>query len=347
MTKIREKMNNFIEWAIDNRNLLFLLLCLLVHSLYFCVFCLLAAESLALINFLSTSFYTFFLFIRKDTSEQTMAISFFEILLFSIISNIAVGSDSGFFLYAVGMSASIFYLVPSAGNKRFIYQALGIATAFASEGFVRITGFSIPSIHASIAPYQTVFYLINLAITSGISLTATILYSKRKDTLDEFMRYNMYHDALTGLYNRRFLERQMEQTGGTSKTDYIICLLDIDFFKKVNDTYGHAVGDVVLSKMAEFMKEAVGQDNLAVRWGGEEFILYFPNATIETVQPLMESLRKRVEETIIETTEHQIKVTITVGVAIGRAGRNYQKVIRIADEKLYYGKQHGRNKVVL
>lgn len=347
MTKSQEKINNFIDWATDNRNQLFLLLCLLVHSLYFCVFCILAVEALALVNFLSTSFYAFFLFIRKDTSETTMAISYFEILIFSIICNCAVGSDSGFFLYAVGMSASVFYLVPSAGNKRFLYQVLGIITAFASEGFVRITDFTIPSVHASMEPYQTTFYLINLAITSGISLAATILYSKRKDNMEEFMRYNMYHDALTGLYNRRFLERQMTQNGDTSKTDYIICLLDIDFFKKVNDTYGHAAGDIVLSKIAEFMKEAIGTDNLAVRWGGEEFILYFPDATIETVQPIMESLRKRVEETVIETSNHKINVTITVGVGIGRAGRKYQKVIHIADEKLYYGKQHGRNKIVL
>lgn len=347
MTKFNEKINNFIEWATDNRNQLFLVICLLIHSLYFCVFCILAVELLALINFLSTSFYVFFLCIRKDTSETTMSISYFEILLFSIISNCAVGSDSGFFLYAVGMSASVFYLLPSAGNKRFIYQVLGIITALVSEGVVRITDFTIPEVHASMEPYQTTFYLINLLITSSISLAATILYSKRRDTMDEVMRYNMYHDALTGLYNRRFLERQMAQNGDTSKTDYIICLLDIDFFKKVNDTYGHPVGDIVLSKIAELMKESIGSENLAVRWGGEEFILYFPNANIETVQPLMENLRKHVEETTVETAEHQISITVTVGVAIGRAGRKYQKVLRIADEKLYYGKQHGRNRVVL
>ncbi len=347
MTTLKKKINNFIEWATDIRNQLFLLICLLIHALYFCVFCFLNVESLALVNFLSTSFYAYFLFVRKDTSERTMAISYFEILIFSMISNGAVGSDSGFFLFAVGMSASVFYLVPSYGNRRFVYQLLGIIVAFTSEGIVRLTGLTFPDTHASVEPYQNIFYLINLLITSGISLTATVFYSKRKDTMEEFMRYNMYHDALTGLYNRRFLERQMTQNGDTSKNDYIICMLDIDFFKKVNDTYGHAVGDVVLSKLAEFMKEAAGADNLAVRWGGEEFIMYFPNSTIETVHPLMEGLRKRVEETVIETAEHKIQVTITVGVGIGRAGRNYQKVIRIADEKLYYGKQHGRNKIVL
>lgn len=347
MHNFKQKMNNFIEWATNIRNQLFLLVCLLVHTLYFCVFCFLAVETLALVNFLSSCFYAYFLFIKKDTSEQTMAISYFEILLFSLISNTAVGSDSGFFLYAVGMSASVFYLVPSYGNKRFIYQIIGIAAAFLSEGLIRMIGLTFPNTHAKVAPYQTTFYMINLLITSAISLFATIFYSKRKDSMDEFLRYNMYHDALTGLYNRRFLERQMEQHAESSRKDYVICMLDIDFFKKINDTYGHAVGDVVLTRLADFMKEVIGKDNLAVRWGGEEFILYFPDANLETVYPVMEDLRKRIECAVIETAQHRIQVTVTIGVGMGRAGRNYQKVIRIADEKLYRGKRQGRNRVVV
>lgn len=347
MHDFKQKINNFIEWATDIRNQFFLLLCLLVHALYFCTFCLLNIESLALINFLSTCFYAYFLFAKKDTSEKAMAISYFEILLFSFLSNSAVGSDSGFFLYAVGMSASVFYLVPSYGNKRFVYQFIGIAVAFLSEGLVRIAGLPFPDIHTKVAPYQTIFYMSNLLITMAISLVATIFYSKRKDTMDEFLRYNMYHDALTGLYNRRFLERQMEQHSETSRKDYVICILDIDFFKKINDTYGHPVGDVVLTRLADLIKEIIGKDNLAVRWGGEEFILYFPNATLESVYPLMENLRKQVEETTIETSKHRIQITVTIGIGMGRAGRNYQKVLRIADEKLYRGKRQGRNRVIV
>ena len=347
MNEWKEKLKNFIDWATDHRNMLFLLVCLLVHALYFCAFCILNVESLALVNFLSTCFYAYFLFIKKDTSEKAMAISYFEILLFSLISNGAVGSDSGFCLYAVGMSASVFYLVPSYGNKRFLYQIIGIIFALATEGIVRITGLTFPNTHARVEPYQTVFFLINLLITSAISLAATIFYSKRKDTIEEFMRYNMYHDALTGLYNRRFLERQMEQNGETSKKDYVLCILDIDFFKKVNDTYGHTIGDVVLARLSELIKTTVCSENLAIRWGGEEFVLYFPDATPDAVYSLMEDLRKHVENTVIETAEHRIQITITVGIGIGRAGRNYQKVLRIADEKLYYGKQHGRNQVVI
>ncbi len=346
MHRIKDRVNKFIEWGTDIRNRLFLMVCLLIHALYFCVFCFMNAEALALINFLSTCFYAYFLFYKKDTSEKTMVISYFEILIFSIISNCAVGSDSGFFLYALGMSASVFYLVPSYGNKRFIFQFLGIVAVFFSEGLVRIGGVSFPQIHANVKPYQTVFYMVNLLITMAISLVATIFYSKRKDTMDEFLRYNMYHDALTGLYNRRFLERQMSQNEN-SKKDYVICMLDIDYFKKVNDTYGHAVGDIVLTKLASHIKEVVGKENLVIRWGGEEFILYFPDSTLETVHPIMETLRKQVEETVIETAKHRIQVTITIGVAMGRAGRNYQKVIRIADEKLYRGKTQGRNRVIV
>lgn len=341
-----KKANNFIEWAIDNRNRLFLSACLLIHSLYFCVFCLYTVQSLALVNFLSTCFYAFFLFVRKDTSEKTILISYFEILIFSFVSNWAVGSDTGFFLYAVGMSASVFYLVPSYENKRFVFQTIGIILALLSEWLVRHNGAFFPDVQQRMVHYQTSLYLVNLLITSAISLFATILYSKRRDTMEEFLRYNMYHDALTGLYNRRFLERQMEQNAENLKKDYVICMLDIDFFKKVNDTYGHAVGDVVLVKLSEFLKEVAGAENLAVRWGGEEFILYFQDASVDSIKPLMEDLRQRVESTVIETAEHRIQITITVGISTGSSGRNYQRAIKRADEKLYLGKQQGRNRVV-
>lgn len=347
MSITKQKINNFIAWATDHRNSLFLWVCLLVHILYSGIFCLLGVEFLTLVNFLSTCFYAYFLLIRKDTSEKTMAISYFEILIFSILSNCTLGSDSGFFLYAVGMSASVFYLVPSYGNKRFVYQLLGIFTAFAAEGLVRITGLTFPDTQIRIAPYEAAFYLVNLVITSSIGLVATIFYSRRKDTVDRFMRYNMYHDPLTGLYNRRYVERQMQQTSVSSDTDFCICLLDIDYFKAVNDTYGHDVGDVVLSKLAEFLKEVAGTEHLAVRWGGEEFILCFPDSTLEYVQPIMENLRQRVEATVFEAGGHRIQITITVGISLGQAGTNYLDVIHAADEKLYYGKQHGRNQIVI
>ncbi len=124
-------------------------------------------------------------------------------------------------------------------------------------------------------------------------------------------------------------------------------MVDIDFFKKVNDTYGHEAGDKVLVKVASCLQDAAGKDNLAVRWGGEEFILYFPDHTQELVYTKMEELRREVESLVIQAAGCPIQITITSGIACGLADSNYEKVIRSADEKLYLGKQRGRNRVVV
>lgn len=347
MYTLKQKLNNFIDKAIHNRNQLFFSFCLCIHVVYFVVFCLLTAEVLSLINFLGACFYAYLLFIRMDTSDQVMKNAFFEILIFSMLSTLTLGSHSGFFLFAIGVSSIIFFLIPSAGNKRFLYQALGMFVAFMSEFLVMVFGVQITEVWEKIAPFETVFFMANLLLISMFDILITFLYSRRRDTMDEFLTYNMYHDQLTGLYNRRYFERHMEQTGDTSQTNFVICMLDIDFFKKVNDTYGHAVGDIVLVRITEIIKEFMDQNNLAVRWGGEEFILYYPNATLESVHPIMEELRKRIEDTVIEVSSNRIQVTVSIGVGMGLAGRNYIKVIDIADDKLYQGKQKGRNCVIV
>lgn len=103
----------------------------------------------------------------------------------------------------------------------------------------------------------------------------------------------------------------------------------------------------MLRKVASCLQDAAGEKNLAVRWGGEEFILYFPDDAQETVYTKMEQLRQEVESLVIPAAGGHIRITITSGIAGGLADSNYEKVIRSADEKLYLGKQRGRNRVIV
>ncbi len=276
-----------------------------------------------------------------------MAATYFEILLFSVLSEFALGPEYGFVLYIVGMTAAVFYLVPSYGNKRFQYQIIGIVTALILESIIMIGHVRFPEIQEPAAPYQPAFYLVNMAIMASIVLAATFFYSKETEKVWDTLRYNMNHDVLTGLYNRRFFEQQISQISENKRKPYVISMVDIDFFKKVNDTYGHEAGDIVLAKVSACLMSLAGKENLAVRWGGEEFILYFPKKTPEEVYEMMEGLRKQIEEMVIETDQKKIRVTITSGIGIGLAESNYEKVINSADEKLYLGKQRGRNQVVI
>lgn len=346
-TKIISKIQKTIDWFTQNRNLLFLAACLVIHAIYMAIFQLLDVWQLSTLNMFSCGFYCDLLFIKKDTTERSMVYTYFEILLFSVLSEISLGPDYGFFLYIVGMTAAVFYLVPSYGNKRFIYQIIGIITAIVLEGSILIFDIGFPSIQKAMEPYRIPFYLVNIGITATIVLAATFFYSQETEKVWKSLEYNTNHDTLTSLYNRRFLERYIEEIPYDKRVKYVIAMVDIDFFKKVNDTYGHEAGDKVLMKVASCLQDTAGKDNLAVRWGGEEFILYFPNATQEEIYQKMEKLRQEVESLVIPSAGYHIRITITSGIACGLEDSNYEKVINSADEKLYLGKQRGRNRVIV
>lgn len=345
--KTNGKIQKAIDWCTRNRNMLFLAVCLANHGIYTIVFHYLDIWQLSTLNLVSCGFYLDFLLIRRDMSEKSIVYTYFEILLFSVLSEIFLGPDYGFFLYIVGMSATVFYLVPSYGNRRFLFQFIGIVTTIVLEGAILAFDISFPSIQSVTEPYQIPIYLGNLGVTAAIVFGATFFYSQETEKVWESLRYSTNHDALTGLYNRRFLERYIEEIPYGKRRDYVVAMVDIDFFKKVNDTYGHEAGDKVLRRVSSCLQETAGTENLAVRWGGEEFILYFPDSTQDAVYEKMEELRKEVASLVIPSARRHIRVTITSGIASGLADSNYEKVIRSADEKLYLGKQRGRNQVVV
>ncbi len=345
--KVQAKSKKILEWCINNRNLLFLEVCLAIHAIYLGIFFYLDIWFLAVLNIFSCGFYADWLFILKDTSDKSMLYTYFEITAFSVINELTLGPDYGFILYIIGLTAAIFYLIPSYKNKRFTVQIIGIAISLLLEGGIRLTGFRIPLGIENLEPYKVAFYLINMVIMASILLAATFFYSHETEQVWESLNYSMNHDVLTGLYNRRFFERRIEDTPINKRSQYVISMVDIDFFKKVNDTYGHEAGDAVLVRVAGCLKETASDENLAVRWGGEEFILYFPKATPEQIYPVMEKLRKEIEQLVVECAGQMIRITITSGISTGMADSNYEKVIRSADEKLYLGKQRGRNQVIV
>ena len=347
MEKINVIFEKAINWITENRNLVFLVACCVVHATYAGVFFLLDIKTLTLLNIISCCFYFYYLVIKRDTSEKSMLATYFEILFFSVMSELALGPDYGFYLYIIGMSATIFYMIPSYVYRRFLYQFIGIVLVLMLEGTIIIADISFPDIRSGLEPYQSIIFLANIGITASIVLTSAFFYSKELDIVWDKLKYNMNHDALTGLYNRRFLETRIRQISAEQKSKFVICMIDIDFFKKINDTYGHKAGDMVLVNVSSCLSQTAGNDNMAVRWGGEEFIIYFPNMEQSEAYEIMEKLRKQIESMVTETDGQEIHVTITAGIAAGVPSSNYEKVIKRADEKLYTGKQNGRNQVVI
>lgn len=184
---------------------------------------------------------------------------------------------------------------------------------------------------------------------------------KREDELDEMgrnavrmqksLRELVEEDILTGLNNRRSGEKMLQQTFLEYKRHRIpfsIALGDIDFFKKVNDTYGHECGDMVLMEVSKQLKMFMHGKGYAIRWGGEEFLLVFSNCNLETGKMWMEELLDTIrKDAITYRNEIQVAVTMTFGIVEGNEKyENIDDVIVDADSKLYFGKQNGRNQIV-
>ncbi len=163
-------------------------------------------------------------------------------------------------------------------------------------------------------------------------------------------------DALTGLNNRRQFEVRLKQeVSSARRQNYHLSaiMMDIDFFKKVNDNYGHAVGDEVLKNVAEIIKTSLRESDIPSRYGGEEFAILLPYTKLEEAGSVAQRLRSNVESKHIDLTEvkdskiDEIQVTISVGVYELQEGDEPQQLYTKADKALYFAKEHGRNKVII
>ena len=155
-------------------------------------------------------------------------------------------------------------------------------------------------------------------------------------------------DTLTGLCNRRgardYLERLIRSVDDTN--NFSLCICDIDFFKKVNDTYGHDFGDEVLKGIAEIFKEEVRGRNLAARWGGEEFLLLFSGCNGDEAGADLERIKRKIKAMRIEKDGYEVGVTMTFGLAEYDFSGNMESTLKEADTKLYQGKEAGRDRIV-
>jgi diguanylate cyclase (GGDEF)-like protein len=147
-------------------------------------------------------------------------------------------------------------------------------------------------------------------------------------------------DVLTGIQNRRFMQAHLEQLH-TTDDSYAILLLDVDFFKQINDSRGHAFGDIVLRELAFVLENHTRQGDHAARWGGEEFLVVAKNINLEQARLLAERLRKAVTEANPGGT----KVTVSIGVALRRSHETLEEVLARADAALYHAKNDGRDQV--
>lgn len=199
------------------------------------------------------------------------------------------------------------------------------------------------------------FYKIMDIVTSFMCASIICyVYSKDSQHLEgKLLEYNNLlkkqasTDPLTGLCNRR---SAIEMINGLiakhTEKGFCVCMCDIDFFKKVNDSYGHDIGDNVLRGVASTMLEGFPQNCLISRWGGEEFLVIFPEMNGDDAKMLLDIMRAKLKKMEYRAGEKRFGVTLTFGLAEYGYDGDSETIVKEADEKLYYGKEHGRDQVV-
>ena len=171
---------------------------------------------------------------------------------------------------------------------------------------------------------------------------------ERRIKLETVLKELAATDPLTGLYNRReydLLFKHEIERAKRMNTPLSVGIIDLDHFKKINDTYGHSAGDEVLKQTAVLFRENLRSMDIIGRWGGEEFIILLPGIAIDQANLTGNRLLQALESTNIDAGTVSIKITATIGLTQLLRDDNMDKVIRRADDALYKGKEAGRNRV--
>jgi diguanylate cyclase (GGDEF)-like protein len=166
----------------------------------------------------------------------------------------------------------------------------------------------------------------------------------RNEQLDRISRT----DALTGVNNRRHLEELLRTFADSVRRadhDLAVLLLDLDHFKQVNDTAGHAAGDAVLREFARRLRAALRAEDIPGRWGGEEFLVLLPRTDMPTALAVAEDVRRAVAERPVDFEDSHIRVTVSIGCAVGLSD-DPEAILSRADMALYRAKASGRNRVL-
>jgi len=177
----------------------------------------------------------------------------------------------------------------------------------------------------------------------------------------EHLKKLAFKDDLTGLYNRRALEdisgrfvseiewergNDGEHRKSISIKSFSIVLFDIDDFKKVNDTYGHQVGDKVLEYLGSVLQENVRDMDIAARWGGEEMVLSLVGANEEDAYKIANRIREQVENYSLESDGKEVQFTVSGGVSSFKKSESFEDMFKNADDALYEAKNSGKNQII-
>jgi len=205
----------------------------------------------------------------------------------------------------------------------------------------------VEQIENSITANIKISLYINIAVSILICIIILIIMLFLMSRYNKKMRQLATTDKLTDTYNRTAFDLYIEimrKESIRSKQPFALSILDLDFFKGINDTYGHSAGDQVLRKTTEIIKASIRESDILFRWGGEEFLILLRNCQLKEAAEIMDKIRKTINKAIFYFNNTPITITISAGVTVYQNTENIDVTINRADQLLYDAKRSGRNK---
>ena len=317
------------------------------------------ATLLGVFNIGSMLLYTIcFIIISAKNYSLYFYITASEVILHSYIVSLVFSESMGFYLYLVLIvPVSYLCLYLSGTNHVVLKGTISSVVAFIVYNILyHITGYdrgmykeidetTTKLIHS----FNSSLLFIILILVCVIIFNILTNYVGQLSSENVLLSDEANHDPLTGLNNRRLLDMEMDKKislYNRNNTSFSILMCDIDDFKKVNDTYGHDEGDIVLKDIAKLLHDCTRPGDFLCRWGGEEFLVILMNANSKEASLVAHRIRGAVEGHSFHLSMTNINCTITIGIASIQKNMSKEDMYNLADERLYKGKQTGKNKVV-
>lgn len=290
---------------------------------------------------------------KQGLDQAALWLSFFGINLFSAIYTLGLGWSSGFYFHLL-IVGPLLFLHPGGQMRLKI-----VLTLFSALHMALLNELIVNTYRWDLLPIQwmTLLHYGNVIATYAILAYFTFAYhhaanqseARLRESSDKW-QHLASRDMLTGIYNRRAMSEVLDdEVSRVNRGDrpFSLALVDIDHFKNINDTYGHQTGDDVIRNIAQRMASFFRHHDLVARWGGEEFLILFPETGAHQAANALDKLRKQINASPVLSEGREISVAVTIGLAQFEPQQGLDKTIQFADEALYHGKQRGRNRVIL
>lgn len=314
-----------------------------VDVAFFFIFLILGSPILAWVNVISVAMYVYaYRAFSQHRNRLAIMLIRTEVLVHAGLGTVLVGWESGFHYYLLMFIPALFVTMRARSAWILVacmwlyYVGLDVLMWYV-EPLQPISSDALLGVH--------VFNLtVVFAMFSYLALFYVITVTRAHKSLARMATT----DSLTGLFNRRHMIALTEKELARSDrrpSNLTLMLMDIDYFKQINDQYGHDIGDRVLDAVSHLLKGSMREQDFIGRWGGEEFFAVLPQTDLEQAAAIAERIRQAIQALVIDSGGNTISVTLSIGITQYRAEEVLSNAIARADHALYQGKSAGRNRV--